>query len=67
MLQEVEHTAHISSRPLIVREEIARHHENRANPPDSNEQPQGQQERPEIALDDLVVARSVGIRTSITL
>jgi hypothetical protein len=59
MLQEIVHTTHISGHPLIAREEIAReeiarHHENQASPPDSDGQPQGQQERPEIALDDLV-------------
>ena len=54
MLQGIDHTTHISGHPLIAREEFARHHENQASPPDSDGQPQGQQERPEIALDDLV-------------
>jgi hypothetical protein len=54
MLQKIDRTIHISGRPLVVREEIAQHHESRACPPDSDGQPQGQRERPEIALDDLV-------------
>jgi hypothetical protein len=39
---------------LIVQEGIAPRRENRAASPDGEGQPQGQQERPEIALKDLV-------------
>jgi hypothetical protein len=54
MLEEIDRTAHIPSLPLIVQEGIDPRRENRAASPDGEGQPQEQQERPEIALDDLV-------------